>query len=357
MNFAYNFPAVRGYQASKEYFITMIPCRLLIKLFSSEEEIVPPEFRAQRKINESRIPEIRDYILENRKSYVFSALSASIDGEFTFLPLKEASDVGVLSVSMDANFLINDGQHRKAAIEAAMNEDASLGDETISVVLFQDEGLSRSQQMFTDLNKHAVKTSNSLATLYDSRDQVAVATRTVIESVPFFKRYTDKERDILGKNSSNLFTLNNVYKANQKILHNDSCSSKDTQFLIGYWSAVAENITEWQDLMKRSITKRDLRENYIVTLAVTLNALGRLGRYFYDNWEIDCRPYLANLQKVDWLRSNTDNWLRRTIRENGKVMNNEEATMLTCAKIKTLIGLPLSKEEQAREKTLQPPEP
>ena len=351
MNFAYNFSAVRGRQANKEYYITMIPCRLLTKLFTAEEEIVPPEFRAQRRINESRIPEIRDYILENRDSYVFSALSASIDGEFVFIPSEDTSDTGILSVSMDAFFLINDGQHRKAAIEAAMEEDDTLGDETISVVFFRDEGLSRSQQMFTDLNKHAVKTSNSLATLYDSRDSVAVATRTVIEKVPFFKRYTDKERDILGKNSSNLFTLNIVYKANQKILHTDTCTTEDTEFLTEYWTNVSENIREWQDLLQRHITKRDLRENYIITLAVTLNALGRLGRYFYDHRETDFHPYVKRLRQVDWLRSNTDNWLLRTIRENGKVMNNEEATMLTCSKVKMLIGLPLTKEEEAREKT------
>lgn len=90
---------------------------------------------------------------------------------------------------MEAVFLINDGQHRKAAIEAAMEEDSSLGKETISIVFYSDNGLARSQQMFTDLNKHAVKTSNSLATLYDSRDQIAVATKNIIDAIPFFKRY------------------------------------------------------------------------------------------------------------------------------------------------------------------------
>ena len=37
-------------------------------------------------------------------------------------------------------------------------------------------GLKRSQQMFTDLNKHAVKTSNSLSELYDSTDKIAAVT-------------------------------------------------------------------------------------------------------------------------------------------------------------------------------------
>ena len=38
---------------------------------------------------------------------------------------------------------------------------------------YGDKGLERSQQIFTDLNKHAVKTSNSIAELYDSRDDLA----------------------------------------------------------------------------------------------------------------------------------------------------------------------------------------
>ena len=42
----------------------------------------------------------------------------------------------------------------------------------------------------------------------------------------------------------------------------------------------------------------------------------------------------------------------RTIRQNGKVMNSEEAITLTCSKIKQLIGVPLSKEEKMREAQL-----
>ncbi len=350
MNFSYRFPAVKGVQAGREYYISMVPLKLLSRLFPAEEEIVLPEHRAQRRINEARIPEIKRYILENRDTYVFSALSASIDGEFSFAQLTDA-DVGVLEVDMESVFLINDGQHRKAAIEAAMQEDPSLEKETISIVFFGDEGLARSQQMFTDLNKHAVKTSNSLATLYDARDEIAVATRTVIDAIPFFKRFTDKERDILGKNSSNLFTLNMLYKANQKIMHGDGCTADDTTFLLEFWTAVAENVTEWQEVLNKTLTKKALRENYIVALAITISAFGKLGRCFYDNRNLDVKSHLSKLKKIDWLRSNEE-WVGRTIRENGKVLNSEEAISLTCSLIKKRIGLPLSKEEQQKEKQL-----
>lgn len=350
MNFTFQFPAVKGLQAGREYYITMVPLKLLSRLFPAEECVLP-EYRAQRRINEQRIPEIKQYILENRENYVFSALSASIDGDFQFKPFNNA-DVGVLEIDMNAVFLINDGQHRKAAIEAAMREDESLGEETISIVFFKDEGLERSQQMFTDLNKHAVKTSNSLATLYDARDEIAVATKKVIDEVPFFRRYTDKERDILGKNSSKLFTLNMIYKANKKILHGDHCNANDKQFLVNYWTTVAENIVEWQEVYNKTLTKKALRENYIISLAITVTAFGKLGRYFYDHEEVDYKANLKELQHIDWLRSNPA-WIGRTIRENGKVLNNEEAVSLTCAWIKQQMGLPLSKEELQREKQLK----
>lgn len=347
MDFTYRFPAVKGNQAGRDYYITMVPLKLLSRLFPFDEDIVPPEYRAQRRINETRIPEIKDYILSNRKTYVFSALSASIDGNFYFLPHIN-TDIGILEIDMSSRFLINDGQHRRAAIEAAMNEDSTLENETISIVFFQDEGLIRSQQMFTDLNKHAVKTSNSLSTLYDSRDEIAVATKKIIEAIPFLKRYTDKERDILGKNSSSLFTLNMIYKANQKILHNDRCNNLDFEFLSRFWSLLTNNITEWQEVLNKTLTKKALRENYIVTLAITINSFGKLGRFFYDNPNFKMDEYIPKIKHIDWLRSNTE-WLGRTIRENGKVLNSEDSISLTCATIKKKIGIPLSRDEQQKE--------
>ena len=100
MNFLYRFPAVKGVQAGREYYISMVPLKLLNRLFPSEEEIVLPEHRAQRRINDARIPEIKRYILNNRDTYVFSALSASIDGDFRFIAIDR--DVGVLEVDMEA---------------------------------------------------------------------------------------------------------------------------------------------------------------------------------------------------------------------------------------------------------------
>ena len=347
MDFVYRFPVVKGVQATREYYIAMIPLKMIPKLFPQDEEYVPPEHRAQRKLNESRIPVISKYILNNRKSYVFSALAASIDGKFKFCP-SEYPDVGVLEISMDAKLLINDGQHRKAAILEAISEDESLLNETISVVFFEDEGLARSQQMFTDLNKHAVKTSNSIAELYDSRDQLAVVTRTVISKIIFLNTYTDKEKDILGKYSSNLFTLSTFYNANKRIIRSAPIEKEVEAFLLRYWSSVCQNILPWKELYNHEISKVDLRENYIVTQAVIIQVLGRLGNYFFINKEHDIESHLRVLQSINWKRDCED-WKLRTIRANGRMINNEEAITLTCNVLKKHLGLPLDEFEQSKE--------
>ena len=158
---------------------------------------------------------------DNAKAFSYTHLDVykrqSVDGDMKFVPADSNENAGILEIDMTASFLINDGQHRKAAIEAAIAEDESLKEETISIVLYKDQGLQRSQQMFTDLNKHAVTTSKSLNTLYESKDPVALITKNVVNSISFLRKYTDKEKDNLSKYSSNIFTLNTFYTANKRI--------------------------------------------------------------------------------------------------------------------------------------------
>lgn len=350
MGFNYNFSAVRGLQAGKEYYIAMIPLGLLSKIFNNEEEYLLPEYRAQRSINELRIPEIRDYILNNPKTYVFSALSASIDGKFSFIRSATDENLGVLQVDMSAVLLINDGQHRKAAIEAALKEKPELADETISIVLFKDEGLKRSQQMFADLNKHAVKPSKSLSTLYDNRDDFSNAVKDVVSSISFLEKYVDKEHDTLGKYSSKLFTLSNFLRANQRIIKTDTVSNDDRKFLIEFWKSIFLYIDEWGELEKKQLYKCSLKEEYILTLSVVINAFGRLGAYFYSE-KVDLK-LLKSLKQIDWLRGNKE-WVGRVFNDQGKIIGKEDGIIKICNLIKLKLGLSLTKEELVKEDELR----
>jgi len=348
MDFKYSFPVVKGIQADRVYYIAMVPMKMLPRLFPGEDEYVPPEYRAQRRLNESRIPVISRYILENRKNYVFSALAASIDGEFEFRESGVSREVGVLEVSMDARFLLNDGQHRKAAILEALREDDSLGEETIAVVFYEDKGLSRSQQIFTDLNKHAVKTSNSISELYDSRDPIAVMTRNVISNIDFFDRYTDKEKDNLGKYASNLFTLNTFYNANKRMVGKKSVTDETEQFATVYWKCVADYVKPWAELSASQISKVELREKYIVTQGVVIKAFGQIGKMFYEDRNLDMNELLQGLEDINW-RRNASIWIKRAIRPDGRMIANEKAVRLIANCIKEQLGISLDEDDKQIE--------
>jgi len=346
----YTFPAIKGIQAKEEYYTCMIPLELLSRIFINTDNEVPPEYRAQRKLNETRVPEIKKYILNNRNTYVFSALAASIDGHVRFVPSETNDEIGVLQVAMNSRILINDGQHRKAAILAAIEEDDALGSETIAVVLYRDKGLARSQQMFTDLNKHAVTTSKSLNALYDSKDKCSIITKQVLNEVEFLNKYTDKEKDNLGKFSQMLFTLNNLVNANRRTVRSceDAGSSTDDtiRFLSKYWNFVHENINEWNDLENGKISKKELRENFIITQGITILALGYLSDFFFVRPEFEMGEYLKNLKKIDWSRNSIKCWLGCAIKQNGRINRTDSGINLTFLRIKSLIDLPISDSEK-----------
>src|SRR5438309_7398969 len=89
-SFSYVFAALRGVQAGGEYYVAMCPMKLIPKIFLFDEDEIPPDLRAQRALNRARIPEIAQYIVENPKEYVFSSITASIDGQVRFEPLAES---------------------------------------------------------------------------------------------------------------------------------------------------------------------------------------------------------------------------------------------------------------------------
>jgi DNA sulfur modification protein DndB len=120
MDNAHTFSAIRGVQGGRDYYVAMVPLKVIPKLFLFDDAELPPDLRAQRMLNRARVPDIARYLIDNPKNYTFSSLTASLDGRVHFEPFGDAGytgSIGRLLVPMTARFLINDGQHRRAAIE------------------------------------------------------------------------------------------------------------------------------------------------------------------------------------------------------------------------------------------------
>ena len=353
--FGYTFPAIRGIQASREYYTSMCPLRLIPKIFyfDEEEAELSPELRAQRTLNRTRVPEIASYILNNPEDYAFSALTASIDADVSFEPLGSApneSRVGLLHVPMDAKFIINDGQHRRAAIEAAVRDRPELGDESIAVVFFIDRGLERCQQLFADLNRYAIRPSRSIGVLYDHRDDMAQLARLVVLKSRTFKDLVEMERSSLSARSRKLFTLSAIYTGTAALLERlefDGPASA-TEIAIDYWEEVARYLPEWQMVRDGKVSSGEIRQDFIHSHGIALHALGLVGNHLLLAAPKDWKASLKGLKKIDWRRSNFSLWEGRAM-VGGRLSKASQNVALTTAAIKRTLKLPLNPEEEKFE--------
>ncbi len=352
-NFGYTFPGIKGIQAGREYYVSMCPLRLLNKIFSFDEEEIRPEMRAQRTLNKGRIPEMARYVTNNEKDYVFSAITASVDGDVAFSPvgdLPESRKIGSLQISMDARFIINDGQHRRAAIKSALEEKPELGDETIAVVFFVDRGLKRSQQMFADLNRHAVRPSKSLGVLFDHRDEMAKVIRLAVLESEFFKDIVELERSSLSKGSRKLLTLSSLYNGTMSLFEGIKMNDlvQVAEIAQDYWETVAKHIPEWQMVQERKMAARGVREDFIHSHGTVIHALGYVGNTLLKEEPKAWKKRLARIKTIDWARSNHRLWEGRAM-TGGRVQKARNNVVLTVNAIKNHIGLALGPEEQRVE--------
>ena len=353
-SFVHSFPAIRGVQAGKEFYVSMWPLKLVVRLLNGDNEEIPPELNAQRTLNKTRIPEIANYIINNRNSYGFSSITASIDGQINFKPHGPegiSHSLGSVQIPMDAKFIINDGQHRRAAIEKALEECPELSNETISVVLFVDEGLVRSQQLFADLNRYAVRPTRSLNILYDHRNLTSRLAKEVSEKVEVFQGMTETAKTTISNRSRKLFTLSGIYQATNKLLdkNKDSdVSDEETELAINFWNKVAEQIPHWHQAKSGKVSSYELRNDFIHAHGIALQAIANCGSDLLKKNKKGWQKKLLGLQAIDWRRSSAKIWEGRALTA-GRLNKSSNNVALTTNLIKKNLGISLNDSDQKIE--------
>jgi DNA sulfur modification protein DndB len=352
----HKFAAIRGRQSGDDYYTVVCEMAIIPRLFLFNEATIPTELRAQRHINKSRIPEMAKYIVDNPKNYIFSALTASIDGQVKFNPMKiggKDSEIGELEISGDAKLMINDGQHRRAAIEKALTENPDLAKDTIAVVFFKDKGLKKSQQMFSDLNRHAIRPATSIARLYDHRDPVAEVIRRVVYETEVFKGVVEMERSTITERSSKLFPFSGIYSASKNLisLEKNKKIEQQVNLVSSFWDTIGDNMDQWRGVRIGNLSATEVRRDYIHTHVIILQALGMAGKDLMSQFPNNWKTKIKNLKKINWLKNNPE-WHQRVI-VNGRVVKNSNSIILAANLIKKALGVRLSVKEKALESKMK----
>ncbi len=352
------FPAMRGVIGKNEYYSTLMALSEIPRFFKFNDwGQVDPAARAQRVLNVARIPEITQYILDNEDGYLFSSITVSYSCPVTFIPSEQNEQMGVLEMDLEEmQFIINDGQHRSAAITQALKQRPEIGKERISVLLFPTGDLDRLQQMFLDLNRFVHKTSKPMNVLYDHRDHLSTLTMQVANQVPVFQEMVDMEKASIPLRSPQLLTLSSFYNANNELLgspieHPDSKLFQDkVNRAITYWTEVASAIPDWQKVKDGVLAAPALRQEKICTHSIVLRALGGVGNALFLHHPNDWRKRVQGLSKIDWRKSIDGRvnplWDNVCIIA-GSVVTHRQANVATLAVLKNALGLPLGNQERA----------
>jgi DNA sulfur modification protein DndB len=315
------FPALRGRMGDREFYLLVMPLRQVARFFETTPSGIPPEQRAQRPLNERRVPEIVNYLLGRENDWVFGSLTASYDGDADFQVSKESPNIGHLAMDPGTEFVIVDGQHRLAAIQAALRENPTLGQQNIGVMLLPYEDLDRNQQIFSDLNRTVQKTSRSLDILYDHSDPLNEIVMTISTRVPLFQNRVEKGSQSLALRSPKFVTLSSLYDGCQQLLGGDksrnSLSGDDREnaaeeLCARYWNYLSEIIEPWRDVQAGHIRPAEARTEFVIAHSVAFYALGAVGAKVLaiesaQDWtSTHDFSLLDGLSEIDWGKTNKD---------------------------------------------------
>ncbi len=340
----FSLPAIAGKMGSSIYYSVQIPFAQVPQLFKFNQEEVPVELRAQRILNEKRAYAIADYMEERKHDYTLPALTASVSESMRFDPVPGFSNLGMVQIPIGATMLINDGQHRASSIETILERCYhSFKDQSISVVLFYDQGLERSQQMFADINDKMVKPPKALNILFDRSNKMNSLVVESIEKVGI-KQAVEFEKASPGAKSSKVWSISALKKAietvtglnDKKAKELDDAEFNDYKALIINWlNAVIEHS---KPSLKQAVFEgtsallSSTRTNLVVTHAAYLHSVALASQSMMKEFhEYQADPFVRELKgecpvptffDLNCLKDITDSkvnetWMRRIVNEDG----------------------------------------
>lgn len=310
MSKTYHLDATVGVQAGEEMFNATIPLKLVVDLIDIEWIEVPVEERYQRIPNKARVDKIKNYVIETQDSYILPSITVSVAGDFEFIKYEGSATAGTLTFNPGVKLYLLDGGHRRKSIEKIIGEVPKLGKESIGVYMVRDRGLEQRQQWFATINLTMVKPPKTLALQYDQSDREANFNRNVIDAIPLFSKYTNRENGSAKDNK--LFVLTWFYTAH-KVMRSNISYDADLAFCVAFWQAVIANIPAWDFYDPSKEDPKKVRAKICCT-AIFIKALAIIASdlaFIYcreekPNMASELKDYLLPLSEIKWNKDNPE---------------------------------------------------
>ena len=231
------YPSLRGTFGDWTYYSCLMPAKDVTARVSFSDEIHPNKALSsliQRTLKAGRAKEIGDYLLREPQRFFNSMVVAVYGGEpvwhgfsnfrpqfddidLSDVPEDAEDSVGFLSFTGEEKLWALDGQHRLAGIRNALGRNPELQTDDVSMLLVahsnNKDGLKRTRQLFTTLNKTARPVGKGEIIALDENDTMAIVSRHLFDFDPHFseERIKFAQSDNVSTTDAELTTIGNLY--------------------------------------------------------------------------------------------------------------------------------------------------
>jgi len=353
-NSYYTFPALRGRQGEHDYFILLCPLHLAPRIFLFDGVQAPASWPPRPALDPGKVEKLAHFIQTHPADYVLAPLVATVTAEVEFTPASDVfPEIGAVKIPLRATLFIQDGQHRRAAIEQLLTDAPSLQDNTIAVMLFPDPSMDQSPTIFAALNQQYVQRNASRRIAHDPVRPLASVARRIAEEAPIFQGRVDYARTTISNRALAMFTMNAVFQATQALLEvgeQAEIADEQAEFALRFWTVLGEIIPEWRRVIAGATSPAALRPHFVHVHSVTLLAIGRAGAALHAAYPNDWQTRLQPWGALDWSRRNPA-WEGRAMLQ-GRMSKKHTSIQLTANLLKMTLGLPLTDKERELEKVL-----
>jgi DNA sulfur modification protein DndB len=201
-------------QGRRNHLAFSLPFNLLLemaKLQSADHK--RHKSNAEELINRPLIPqhvdEIAKYLLETDNYILPPFIFNSSTPIKVFAFGTGAVKFGYAVLATNVELYVTDGQHRLKAIEKAIKEKSELRDDSVTVLVVQEEDIDQIHQDFADCAKNK-PIPPALLAAFDVSNILSKLTRQISRDLVIFNGRIDKISKTLGKDPNYIFTMNQL---------------------------------------------------------------------------------------------------------------------------------------------------
>lgn len=351
--------AIVGKEGLRTTYTINLEFSRLVTLFKPVPYNADSKLLIQRETQKSRISKINHYLHDNYAT--FPSAGAIIER----IEVNVRNGITYIKINKDVFRYLFDGQGRLLGIGEHLKKNPSIGDNTLTIKLYESLGLEADNQCFSDWNGSSTKPNASICQAMDSRALLnTYVKRTVSKLNLIYDRVDYQKASVPAQSKSNKLWSLNQFNGFVQLVLGVTAKSAEELLLDSVnqlkWSGFIERYFEMLSNFHPQIAKAlspeqcaiETRTDTIIGTSVWLKSMGVAGKVIAlhllqkggkADWS-----FMEGIKEADFSRDNKE-WLGRCMDFRGGLQDKPFNHKAMAVYMLDLIGIDLPEELEVIE--------